>query len=71
MTDRYTGFVVCLENDMRDDDAQAIITAIETLRGVASVQPVVADIDSFLARESARMDLVRQLTAVLMPKAAS
>lgn len=42
MTDRYSGFVVVLSNDTRDDDAQAIQTALRMVQGVARVEPVVS-----------------------------
>lgn len=42
MTDRYKGFVVALESDLRDDDAEGIMTALRHVRGVAGVQPVLA-----------------------------
>jgi hypothetical protein len=42
MTDRYSGFVVVLSNDTRDDDAAAIQTALSMVQGVARVEPVVS-----------------------------
>lgn len=42
MTDRYSGFAVVLERDIREDDAQAIIDAIKMIRGVAAVEPAIA-----------------------------
>lgn len=41
MTDRYSGFVVTLKEDMREDDAQATIGALRQIKGVVDVQPVV------------------------------
>lgn len=42
MTDRYKGVIVAFDSDVREDDAQAVITAIRQLRGVADVQAQVA-----------------------------
>ncbi len=42
MTDRHAGYVVALDADMREDDAEAIIAAISMIKGVLAVQPVVA-----------------------------
>jgi hypothetical protein len=53
VTDRHSGYVVTLAADVRDDDAQAIITALRMVRGVISVEPVIADIQSLIADESA------------------
>lgn len=43
MTDHYSGFLVILEKDIRDDDAQPIIDAIKQLRGVLKVVPQTSD----------------------------
>ncbi len=45
MTDRYAGFVVVLDEDVREDDAQATINAIRQIKGVLGVEPVGADIN--------------------------
>lgn len=42
MTDRYIGFAVTLDADMRDDDAAQIADAIRMIRGIATVEPIVA-----------------------------
>lgn len=43
MTDRHNAFIVILEHDIRDDDAQPIINAIKQIKGVLDVQPTQAD----------------------------
>jgi hypothetical protein len=43
MTSRVSGFVVTLEKDLREDDAQEIANAISLLRGVTLVSPVESD----------------------------
>jgi len=40
MTERFSGLVVILEDDIREDDAQPLIRAIAQLRGVMEVRPV-------------------------------
>ncbi len=47
MTDRYHSLTVALEKDTREDDAEALIAAIEQLRGVAGVEGNVDDPSSF------------------------
>lgn len=42
MTDRYSGFVVVLADDIRDDDAADTLTALRMVHGVARVEPVVS-----------------------------
>ncbi len=67
MTDRYNALTVVLENDIRDDDAEALLNAIRQLRGVLSVSGNVADMESYLAQERARHDLGEKLWRVLHP----
>lgn len=43
MTDRYKGLQVTFSQDIRADDAQALIEAIKMLRGVQDVRPIIAD----------------------------
>lgn len=40
MTERHSGYVVVLADDIREDDAEAIITALRQIRGVIGVAPV-------------------------------
>lgn len=41
MTDLCAGFIVALDKDMRDDDVESIITAIQMIRGVMKVTPLI------------------------------
>lgn len=43
MTDRHSGYLVTLAEDIREDDAEYIITALRMIQGVLSVQPVTHD----------------------------
>lgn len=42
MTDRHKGYVVTLADDIREDDAEAVVNALRMVRGVIGVEPVVA-----------------------------
>lgn len=68
MTDRYNALIVVLEQDMRDDDAEALLSAIMQLRGVQSVTGNVVDIGSHTSDERARHDLGKKLLHVLYPE---
>ena len=57
MTDRYHALTVVLDDDIRDDDAEAIINAIRMIRGVADVTPHVVDPETHSARIRARSDV--------------
>lgn len=43
MTDRYPAFLVTLYQDMRSDDADKTLSALQQVKGVLSVEPVTAD----------------------------
>jgi hypothetical protein len=71
MTDRFHTLTVVLEQDIREDDAQALISAIGQLRGVLSVTGVVSDVGSHMARERARHELGQKLLDVVYPERSS
>jgi len=43
MTERFSGFQVVLDQDIREDDAEAIITAIRMIKHVVSVKPITVE----------------------------
>jgi len=61
MTDSYIAFTVTLIKETRDDDAAKIINAIEMIRGVCSVSPVVSNANDHWAKESAKNELKEKL----------
>lgn len=68
MTDRWKGFTVLLEKDIRDDDGQCLLEAIKCLRGVLKVTPRIADFDDWEARERVKAELTQEMWEVLHPK---
>ena len=68
MTNRYHSLTVALDRDIRDDDAEPILMAIRMIKGVLSVKPKVADMDSNMAEDRARIDLGQKLWDVIYPK---
>jgi hypothetical protein len=67
MTDRHAGYVVTLDRDIREDDAEAILNAIRMIKHVASVEPVIADLNHQMAVMRASTDLHAKLWSVLKP----
>lgn len=67
MTDRHAAYLVTLDTDIREDDAEAVITALRMVRGVLKVKPVPADANLAIAEDRARAELVRKLSDVLWP----
>jgi hypothetical protein len=70
MTDRIIAYTVTLIREIRDDDAEAITNAIRMIKGVANVVPVVSDPNTYWAKDTARLELGKQLWAVLYPEQA-
>ena len=68
MSDRYVGFVVVLEEPLKDEDAEEIRNAISMIKGVVSVSLMVADLGYYAAREQIRHELIQELWDVLKPK---
>ena len=42
MTDRHAGYLVTLDEDLRSDDAEEILTALRMVKGVLAVEPIIA-----------------------------
>jgi hypothetical protein len=68
MTDRYCGFIVVLEKELRSDDAEATIAAIKQIKGVASVEPQVANMDHYFARSMARTEILNEVYDLIRKK---
>jgi hypothetical protein len=62
MSDSYVGFMVVLEHDLKDEDAEPVIDAIRHIRGVQQVEPVKRDLTAKMIEVSRlRMDIAEQL----------
>ena len=48
MTDRYKGFLITLDKEIRDDDADQIVTALKMIKGVFSVQPYINSAEDWM-----------------------
>lgn len=68
MTDRYNALIVVLDQNIRDDDAQATIAAIGQIKHVLSVKGSVADVSDAVATERVRREMERRLWAALASK---
>lgn len=65
MTTRHAGYVVTLEKDIPEDDAERIITALRMVRGVLAVEPVAGNVETMIAESRARARMVRRLSDLL------
>jgi hypothetical protein len=68
MTDRINAFVVVLDKDIREDDAEALVNAMIMLKGVISVKGNVVDITDHIALTRARQQLGRELMDICYPQ---
>lgn len=71
MTDRLKGVTVVFDRDIRVDDAEAILAAIQMIKGVARVAPSISTSDDWMNRERVRIELVEKIFEVLKSNASS
>ncbi len=67
MSDRFHSLAVVLEKDMKDEEAEGLIKAIQRLRGVQGVTPNISDFDSHMAEVRARAELGKKIIEVIYP----
>lgn len=65
MTDKHAGYLVILDKDLREDDAQKILDAILMVKGVQEVTPVVSDPITAIANCRAKRELANKLVDVM------
>jgi hypothetical protein len=65
VTTRHSGYQIILADDIREDDAEALIGALYMIKGVIKVVPIEADYDDVLARCRRDSEWERKLLAVL------
>ena len=66
MTTRHTGYLVTLDKDIREDDAEGIINAIKQIKHVVRVEPAPADsMDVSMAKARLRSELGGKLYKLL------
>jgi len=61
MTDRIRHLTITLDEDIRDDDLAPIISAIQHVRGVSSVEHHVVTAQDHLARQAVRAEVQQKL----------
>jgi len=61
MTDRVKGFTVTLERDIREDDFQRIKEAVEMIKGVLHVEPVLVTSEDFMIKQRIKHDVTMNI----------
>lgn len=65
MTDKIAGYVVTLENNIREDDAETILNAIRMVRGVLCVTAQKDDVIGQILAERVRRQVIDKLLELL------
>lgn len=65
MTDRIKGFVVTLDEDIREDDVERIRQAILSLKHVVAVNSSVVDSNDLINRQRVRMELGKKIIDIV------
>lgn len=68
MTDRHAGYIITLKEDIREEESQAVISALGLMRGVISVEPVASDLALHIAQRRARTDLGQRILDLIWEK---
>lgn len=61
MTDRLKGFIVTFAEDIRDDDAEALLGLLRQSSWVVSVDPMVSGPEDHMARQRVQHELKEQI----------
>jgi hypothetical protein len=65
MTDRVSGYIVVLDTELRADDAEATLTALRQVRGVAVVTPITNEALAIaIAKGRLRVEVYHNLIAL-------
>lgn len=65
MTDRHCAYIIILDQDLREDDAQVTLQTLQMIKGVVSVRPVVSEINTLVARARVVQEVREKLYAVI------
>jgi hypothetical protein len=68
MTDRLKGVLVTFDREIRDDDAESILTALKMIKGVLSVDPYVAEAEDYMMYERGHYDARKKMMDFLMKR---
>lgn len=67
MSARIDSFLVVLDTNIREEDAQRVANLLLQVRGVSAVKPNVTNVMQSIAEERARHKLCEKLLEVLKP----
>ena len=62
MIDRYKGFLVHLDYDLRADDCQDIITALKNIKHIANVEPLTTNINDHIHYLRGKREVIEMIS---------
>ena len=65
MTNRISSFLVVLDEDISEEEANQVLAVLRMLKGVISVTPNVVDVQDMVARERVRISITRDVEMAL------
>jgi len=68
MTDKVKGFTVTLSNDIREDDFQAILEAVNMIKGVGHIEPSLVTSVDHMNRTKIKMELMSDIYELIDKK---
>lgn len=68
MSDRIYSYTVILDGTYKDEGEQAIRNALEMVKGVSSVVPLVTDPMTYFAIDRAKNDIADKIMDILYPR---
>lgn len=68
MTDRVNGLYVILEEDIREDDIEVLISAIKLFKKVAAVKKNISTFEASVAEVRAKQELTNKMFEILYGK---
>lgn len=67
MTNAINSITIVLEHNMREDDAQALLNAVQMLKGVITARANVSGLTDYIAQARARYEYGCKLMGVIYP----
>ena len=65
MAYRVKGFTVTLKNNIREDDFQRILEAVEMITGVLHVKPVLVTSEDYMVRQRLKHDITTNILKLI------
>ena len=61
MTKRINGFIVVLEDNIREDDLQETLLALQMIKGVVDVKPHTATVSDLIAQSRVKREILTKI----------